>query len=136
MTELQNLTVEQLRKLVPIKKEIEGLTAQLEAIMGGESAALQERRRPRKMSLAARAAISAAQKARWAKVKAAKAQAAPKKRRKMSAASKAKMAAAARARWAKAKAAGKNRLKVATCGANGFVQFNEPTSRRIIKVCP
>ena len=62
------------------------------------------------MSAVGRARIAAAQKARWAKVKGDKVEAAPKKRRKMSAAGRARMAAAAKARWAKAKAAGKNRL--------------------------
>jgi hypothetical protein len=57
-------------------------------------------------SEAARIAVAA----RWAKVRAAKAEAAPKKRRKVSAVGRARMAAAARARWAKAKAAGKNTL--------------------------
>jgi len=62
------------------------------------------------MSRVTRAAIAAAQKARWATVKAAKAEVAPKKRRKVSAAAKAKMAAAARARWAKVKAQGRKKL--------------------------
>jgi hypothetical protein len=61
------------------------------------------------MSAAGRANIIAAQKARWAKIKGAKA--APKKpRKKMSAAAKARISAAAKARWRKAKAAGKKRL--------------------------
>ena len=74
----------------------------------------------KKMSKAARAKIAAAQKARWAKVKASrdlkKASRENKKRRlkkakrKMSAAAKAKISAAAKARWAKAKAAGKKSL--------------------------
>jgi hypothetical protein len=58
------------------------------------------------MSASARARIAAAQKARWAKVKASGG--AP--RRKMSAAARAKIAAAAKARWAKAKAAGRKSL--------------------------
>jgi hypothetical protein len=61
------------------------------------------------MSAAARAKISAAAKARWAKVKGDKpAVPAPKaKRRKMSAAARAKISAAAKARWARVKAAQK-----------------------------
>ncbi|MGA2749161.1 MAG: hypothetical protein ABSG59_10325 [Verrucomicrobiota bacterium] len=108
MTTLQNLTVAQLRKLVSIKKRIEGLTARIEAITGEESRTPQKRRGRKKMSFAARARIAAA--ARWAKVKAGKVEAGPKKRRKFSAAARAKMAAAAKARWAKAKAEGKNAL--------------------------
>jgi hypothetical protein len=64
------------------------------------------------MSAAGRAAIRAAQKARWAKIKGTTASAKPAKkaRRKMSAAGRAAMSAAAKARWAKAKKAGKSRL--------------------------
>ena len=62
------------------------------------------------MSAAGRARLIAAQKARWAKVRAAKAAtgqpAAPKKaKRTMSAAARARIAAAQKARWAKVKAA-------------------------------
>ena len=64
-----------------------------------------------KISAAGIARIKAAQKARWAKIKAAKS--APKTAkviRKFSAEAKARISAAAKLRWAKAKAAGKNRL--------------------------
>jgi hypothetical protein len=108
MTPLQNLTVEQLRKLISIKEQIETLEGEIESIMGGGSAVPQERRGRKKMSFAERARLGAA--ARWAKVRAASEEAAPKKRRKVSAAARARMAAAAKARWAKAKAKGKNRL--------------------------
>ena len=64
----------------------------------------------RRLSAAGRAAIIAGTKARWAKLKGAKAEAAPRKRRKMSAAAKAKFSAIAKARWAKVKAAGRNKL--------------------------
>ena len=110
MTELQNLTVAQLRRIISIKEQIESLTAQLETITGDAVSAAAsgpaKRRGVYKRSKAARAAMAAAQKARWAKVKGTKAEAAegeaaPKKRRKMSVAAKAKMAAAAKARWAK-----------------------------------
>jgi hypothetical protein len=57
------------------------------------------------MSAAARKKISAAAKARWAKVKG---KAAPKKRT-MSLAARRKIAAAARARWAKVRAAKKGK---------------------------
>jgi transcriptional regulator with XRE-family HTH domain len=61
-------------------------------------------------SKAARMAMAAAQRRRWAKLKGTEEEVAPKKRRKMSAAGRAKIAAAAKARWAKIKAAGKNSL--------------------------
>ena len=112
MTPLQNLTVEQLRQLVAIKEQIESLQGEIESIAGGGGSSApappEKRRGRRKMSRSAAARIAVA--ARWAKVRAAKAEGAPTKRRKMSAATRAKMAAAAKARWAKAKAKGKNRL--------------------------
>ena len=110
MTTLANVSVKQLKEIISIKEQIEDLNVQLAAIVGNgvaEEAVTQGRR---KMSAAGRARIAAAQKARWANVKAAGAEAAPKKRRKMNAAWRAKIAAAARARWAKAKAAGKKSL--------------------------
>ena len=66
----------------------------------------------RKMSAAVRAVISAAAKARWAKVRAKKSvvELATKKERKMSATAKAKLSAIAKARWTKARKAGKSRL--------------------------
>ena len=54
------------------------------------------------MSVAGRAKVAAAQKARWAKIKKAK-QAIKPAKRKMSAAGRAKIAAAQKARWAKVK---------------------------------
>jgi len=109
MTTLQNLTVEQLRQLIAIKEQIETLQGEIESIAGGGGTSAPDKPTgARKMSRSAAARIAVA--ARWAKVRAAKAEGAPKKRRKMSAATRAKMTAAAKARWAKAKAKGKNRL--------------------------
>jgi len=119
MTELKNLTVEQLRQAVSIKERIVSLEAELSAIMvdgtsGPVKSQVASSSTGRRMSAAGRARIAAAARARWAKVRGQKA---PRqeadstpKRRKMSRAAKAKMAAAARARWAKAKAAGRNAL--------------------------
>jgi hypothetical protein len=112
MTTLLNLTVDQLRKVISLKEQIEALQAQLPSIGGGSppQAALVEGRGVYKRSKAARMAMAAAQRRRWAKLKSANEDVAPKKRRKMSAAGRAKIAAAAKARWAKVKAAGKNSL--------------------------
>jgi hypothetical protein len=115
MTNLQNLTVKQLRKVVAIKERMERLEAKLASISGGNSAdaaPVVRRRRRRKMSPAARARIAAAQRARWAKVKgrATTPKKAVKKKRKVSAATKARLAAIAKARWAKVKASGKSAL--------------------------
>jgi hypothetical protein len=115
---LQNLTVEQLRKVVAIKEKIERLEAKLAKVGGGRGpgrprgAAAPVVRRRRKMSAAAKARIGAAQRARWAKVKGSKNAPAKvvKKKRKVNAATRARLAAIARARWAKVKAAGKSTL--------------------------
>jgi hypothetical protein len=109
MIPLQVLTVEQLRKVIAIKEQIETLQGEIEAITGGSRPAAPEipkRRGRKKMSFAERARLGAA--ARWAQVRAAEGEdAAPMKLRKVSAAGRARMAAAAKARWAKAKAEGK-----------------------------
>jgi hypothetical protein len=129
MTNIKDLSTEQLKRAIEIKEQIEALQAQLDSIeSGGGSGAKRGPGRPpkgtgrgpgrpkgsRKMSAAGRRAIAAAAKARWAKYRgesaAAAAEKPAKKRRKMSAAARKKMAAFAKARWAKAKAAGKTTL--------------------------
>ena len=108
-----NLTSKQLRRAASITEQIEELNNELNKLAGGSTTPAKTARPKRRMSAAGRARISAAAKARWAKVKGSKQStkpAAKKARRKMSAASRAKIAASARARWAKAKAAGKKRL--------------------------
>src|ERR1700733_14534964 len=105
MITLHNATVEQLRKLISIKEEIEKLKDELGAITGGESPETASRRGRKKMSRSARAAIAVAQRARWAKVKRTTATVKPAERqdRRSSPAVRAKLRAAAKARWAKAK---------------------------------
>jgi hypothetical protein len=114
MTNLQHITVKQLRKVVAIKERIEKLEAKLAASTGGDESAAEPvvRRRRRKMSAAAKARIGAAQRARWARVKG-RAGAPEKKakgKRKVSPATKARLAAIAKARWARVKASGKSAL--------------------------
>lgn len=113
MTNLENLTVGQLRQVVAIKEQIERLQSQLNSIAGNGHARAGGPKR-RVMSAAAKARIAAAQRLRWAKMKGRGGKTAgPAKRagrRKVSAATKARLAAIARARWAKAKAAGKSAL--------------------------
>jgi hypothetical protein len=112
MINLSQLTTSQLHRIIAIKEQIESLQSQIDSIAGGggETPAPSAPVKKGGMSAAGRARISAAAKARWARVKAKKSEVAPKKRRKMSAAAKAKIAEAARTRWAKARAAGKSRL--------------------------
>ena len=94
-----------------MKEEIETLNSELASILGTSASVSVKARKKRGMSAAGRAAVAAAQKARWAKIKKAKPAAkAHTKKRKMSAAGRARISAAAKARWTKAKAAGKKRL--------------------------
>lgn len=120
MSNILSLTSAQLKQAADIKDQIEALNHKLNALLGSAPAAVVATKtgKTRKFSAAGLARLRAAQKARWAKIHAAKA-AKPatqpaaksvKKKRTMSAAAKAKIAAAAKARWAKAKAAGKNTL--------------------------
>ena len=113
MTNLTDLTTSQLHRIISIREQIEKMQSQIASIAGDggiSSPPAAKVKKKRRMSAAGRARIAAGARARWAKVKAAKAGAAPKKRRKMSAAAKAKIAAAARARWAKVNAQGKKTL--------------------------
>jgi hypothetical protein len=111
MSNLISLTAAQLRHAAGLKEKIELLNSELASILGTAASGSAKRPKKRGMSAAGRAAVAAAQKARWAKIKAGKPTVkATAKRRKMSAAAKAKISAAAKARWAKVKAAGKKSL--------------------------
>ena len=112
MSDILSLTTKQLRHAADLKEKIEALNTELASILGTPSSAPAKAPKKRGMSAAGRAAVAAAQKARWAKIKGTKsvAKAPAKKKRTMSAAAKARISAAAKARWAKAKAAGKKRL--------------------------
>src|SRR5580692_5550669 len=94
------ISVEQLKRAIAVREQIEILEQELAAILGETHATTTGAHGGRrKMSAAARAKIGAAQRARWARQKGTAA--VPKKgRRKMSPAARAKIAAAARARWA------------------------------------
>ena len=109
---ITSLTAQQLRKAADLIEKIGSLEAQLASYIGGSNSVPAATPRKRsKMSAAGRARIIAAQKARWAKVKATGgAKPAKAKKRSMSAAARAKIAAVARARWAKVKASGKKAL--------------------------
>ena len=106
-TSLANLSVKQLLRAAAIKTRIEALEKELNKEIGSSAtASAQPSQKRRTMSKAAKARISAAAKARWAKIRAAKA-GSQGKRRTMSAAARAKISAAAKARWAKIRAAQK-----------------------------
>ena len=119
MITLSSLTSNQLKRAAAIQEQIEALHNELTGLLGGSvpvaaskaAAPAAPKTGRKKISAAGIARIKAAQKLRWAKVKAAKpSSSTPKKTKKMSAAARAKIAAVARARWAAIKAAGKKRL--------------------------
>ena len=69
-----DLTAQQLRRAAAIKDKIEKLHQELTSILGASTPAATApfgRRKKRRMSAAAKAAISKAAKARWVKIKAA-----------------------------------------------------------------
>ena len=103
---ISSLTTAQLRRAADLKEKIEALDQELASILGGSaSVSVKTPKKKGGMSAAGRARIAAAQKARWAKVRASKpATKVTAKKNKMSAAGRAKIAAAQKARWAKVKA--------------------------------
>ncbi len=126
MTTLNDLTNDQIQRIIVIKKKIgklqikvqkrvEKLESKIDAIAGDAGVPTPSATKPKKrrMSRAGRAAIAAAARARWANYRgkgAAKTGKPAKKKRTVSPAVKKKLAAIARARWARAKAQGKNAL--------------------------
>ena len=68
---LANLSLQQLKHAVTIREQIQSLESELSRVIGGRSPGAKKAPPPRKgkMSAAARAKISAAMKARWAKRK-------------------------------------------------------------------
>jgi len=111
--ELANVTPQQLRKAADIQERIQSLQRELASLLGDRierAPSAPAGGKKRGLSAAGRAAIAAAARARWAKVRAGKPPKAPVPKRKISAAGRARLAAAARERWKKAKAAGKSRL--------------------------
>ena len=113
---LASLSSTQLRRAAELKERIESLQNELSGLLGGSASALPSGQGSRKrfLSAAAIARIRAAQKARWAKHRAAHGGKPGRKAaaggRKMPAAARARLAAIARARWAKVKAAGRKAL--------------------------
>ena len=71
---IASLSAQQLRRTADIKDQVQTLEKELEQILGSATkpAALAAPKRRRKMSAAGRARMSAAAKARWVKIKAAK----------------------------------------------------------------
>lgn len=107
-------TLQQFQKLRnSLSQERERLVARLKEInrvLGVEGQTTTPAKTSSGMSDAAKAKISAAAKARWAKIKAGKKATAPKAKRTMSAAVKKRISESTKARWARIKAAGKKKL--------------------------
>ena len=104
-----SISIEVLQEALKIKEHIASLEARLNEILGGGelpspfSTAAPVRKRRKKMSATARAKISAAQKARWAKAKGTPTSPVVnprKKKRGLSPVGRARIAAAQKARWA------------------------------------
>jgi hypothetical protein len=115
MTNIKELTISEIQRIIAIKEQIEKLQGQAGSIADGHDSPipLTAKKPRRRMSRAGRASIIAAVKARWDKVRGnakPKAEPAKKRDRRSSPAVRAKLAEAARARWAKVKAAGKKTL--------------------------
>jgi hypothetical protein len=73
MTGLLNLSTAKLKRIIALKQQIEKLSAKLETLAGGSAAPVAKTGRKKwTMSAAARRKIAAAQRARWAKIHAAK----------------------------------------------------------------
>ncbi|MDB6123202.1 MAG: hypothetical protein JWQ71_2195 [Pedosphaera sp.] len=110
-----NLSLEQLKRAVQIREQIESMTHELNQILGSSPLIYTNTRSTngnghgnakRNLSPSARARIAAAQRLRWAKYNAAKGpQAISTQKNRLSAAGRAKVAAAVKARWAKFRAA-------------------------------
>ena len=104
-----NLTPQQLRRAADLKERIDSLQNELAGLLGSLAHAgygATPTKRKRRMSAAGRAAISAATRARWARIRAGTLTSAPKPKKTMSAAARARIAASQRARWAAIKGSG------------------------------
>jgi hypothetical protein len=112
MTNLDDLTVNQLQRIITIRQQIEDLQTQLDSIGDETGPGLAGPKAKRRMSAAGRKAIAAGVRRRWAKIKGSASAKAdkPVKRGRMSADGRAKMAAVARLRWKKAKMGGRMTL--------------------------
>lgn len=107
MSLLSSLSVQQLRRAAAIKEKIQSLESQLSRLLGSAPSGSNgqvARKKKFTMSAAAKAKISAAAKARWAKIKGARRTARPGRKGKMSASAKAKLSARMKAVWAARKA--------------------------------
>ena len=112
MSSIINLTPKQLRQAADVQEKIQELQDELNQLLGGTArvpTAAPEAPRKRKVSVAARAKMAAAQRERWARIKGTTASTVPEapKKKQVNEARLAALAKAREARWAKHKAAKK-----------------------------
>src|SRR5437762_12676594 len=102
---IYNLTVNQLKRAAVIKEGIEKLNKELRGILGAPGSSRAAPRKNNTMSASIKKKIAATQKARWAKLRRAKARRSPKpaakaKTKRMAPAARAKLSAKLKAYWA------------------------------------
>ena len=109
---LHDLTINQLKRAAAIKEQIDALNKELRSLLGGPATPRKAPKKKQTMSAAVKRKIAAAQKARWAKLRRAKAAtrsvkpAAKASKKTVSPATKARLSAKLKAYWV-AKKAGK-----------------------------
>ena len=107
---ISDLTINQLKRAVAIKEQIERLNKELRVVLGAPVKSRAASKKNRTLSAVARRKIGAAQKARWANLRRAKPAtrsvkpAAKAKKKRVIAATKAKLSAKLKAYWATKKA--------------------------------
>lgn len=106
---IYELTIDQLKRAAAIKEQIEDLSKELRAILGGSTKSGAKPSKTRAMSAAVKRKIAAAQKARWANLRRAKpatrsVKSARAKKNTKSSATRAKLSAKMKAYWAARKA--------------------------------
>jgi hypothetical protein len=116
MSNINDLSLTQLKRAVQIKEQISKLESELNSLVGSSGSTNKSNAGKSGMSASARAKIGAAMKARWAarkgssNAKSKSKSSGSAKKPQMSAEARKRISEAAKARWAKAKAAGKKSL--------------------------
>ena len=111
--DINDLTVNQLKRAAAIKEQIENLTRELRSILDASSNSAASSTKKQTMSMSTKRKIAAAQKARWANLRQAKPAmrstrpAAKAKKKTFSRVTKAKLSAKLKAYWAAKKAGNK-----------------------------
>src|SRR5262245_16028237 len=110
--DVYDLTTSQLKRAAAIKEQIDRLSKELRTILGARANIRSSPKKNQSMSASTKKKIATAQRARWARLRRAKATrsvkpAAKAKKKRMAPAARAKLSAKLKAYWAKKKAAKK-----------------------------